>query len=197
MKSILSITILIFSQISWGHEAQKGRFHVSLGPFVYEPQIAVSPNYRVPNTPFGVGVLTEGNFNSSQGLEFGMFFLKSYYLIERDLIMSLEAIQRVAISTVFRTWIHPQFSFAFGVFSSYSMGDPKVIYSSNGDYGVSKSSANDVVEYGLDSSFQFEFFKQLTHLGIFDLRYHWSFTGKEKEAGNNLIMLVMYKWRVQ
>ncbi len=112
--------------------------------------------------------------------------------------MVVEQVKRMYIAMGWRHWFGRDFSLSPSFWSSYVMGDAKIIRS---DWvrldDLPRTSARDAVDYGFALSAQFEALHMDNFAVIFDLRYSHSVTAKRGEDMNQLGGLIAFKYFIQ
>jgi hypothetical protein len=117
------------------------------------------------------------------------------YSIEREGQKTVERTNRAQITAGYRHWFYPWLSGGLGFFSSYVMGEAAVIGQPIGDH--IDTSARDAVEYGFESSVQFETFRRGKYSALLDTRYAYSVTPKGGEEGNHYAVIFAIKYEAQ
>ena len=188
-------TILLFAlQGSRGlaHTPEEGKIWATFGPFAYQTKMH-DPDKKTP--AFGGGLVAEGDVDYNGGVEIAMIYIDKLYRIDRGGQSLEELIKRMYITTGYRHWFAKPFSFGGAFFSSYSMGDPKIIHDtfSSGDV---ETTARAITEYGFDFSLQWEMWSNETVAVVADGRYSWSLTRKAQEDADLYGVMIGLKYLV-
>lgn len=168
-----------------------------LGPFLYKTNYgAASPDLGSPELG-GFALIAEGDVNNHGGLEIGIFYLHKLYFRKQDSEALAEKVKQIYVTMGYRHWLGTKFSLAAALFSSYTMGDYRVIHSSFNPPNRADTSAQDTTEYGFDFSLQYEFWGRKRWAAVVDTRYSLSVTNKFQEDGDHYGVLVALKYLVQ
>jgi hypothetical protein len=191
LNLIILAIIYFFNFECFAHSPEEGMIWATTGPYVYRTKTSMS---HPGNTPYlGYGLAAEGDVDSNGGVEIAIFYIDKLYFIEKGDDHAVEQIKRMFITTGYRHWFNESFSFACALFSSYSMGDPKVVVAPETAEGLT-TSARDITEYGMDFSFQTEIWGNGQTAFVLDSRYSWSGTRKQREDADvyGLALAVKY-----
>ncbi len=181
MSKLNLITLVIIYLLNFeclAHSPEEGMIWATTGPYVYRTKTSMS---HPGNTPYlGYGLIAEGDVDSNGGVEIAIFYIDKLYFSDKGDAHVVEQIKRMFITTGYRHWFNETFSFAGAIFSSYSMGDPKVVVGPDNADGLA-TSARDITEYGMDFSFQTELWGNGQTAFVLDSRYSWSGTRNQRE----------------
>ena len=141
--------------------------------------------------------MVEGDIDHNGGLEIAAIFMRQYYSIQQNGLVVDEVGKRMYITIGYRHWFTSRLSSAVSFFSSYSMGDPRVVRNDFGTGPRPATSAKDATDYGFDFSVQYEPVRYKRFSLIADARYSLSVTTKPGESANFYGFLVGLKYFVQ
>jgi hypothetical protein len=200
MKNILIffiITLLCFTQVSFSYEPAEGQITATLGPNLNKTNFSNDINSEI-NAAYlrGFGLVTVGDINLKGGLEIGIFYMPRQYFLKREAQLLVEKIQEIHISMGYRKFINPYFSSSLSFYSSYSMGEPQILYSSFPNDSELNTSARDITEYGFDGAIQSEFWSHDKFAIIFEGRYSLSVTSKKNEKADQYGFLLGIRYLV-
>jgi hypothetical protein len=97
----------------------------------------------------------------------------------------------------YRFWMSSKFSTSLAFYSSYSMGEPQIVYDNFAPGTTIDTSARDTTEYGLDWALQAELWQSGRYALILDGRYSLSFTNKRQEQSNHYGVLFGIRYFIQ
>lgn len=177
------------------HQPSDGKVYATLGPFIFRTH-AMNHSFESPRR-LGFGVLAEGDLNMHGGLEVGGFYLPKYFSVKDGDQVITERAQKAYITLGYRYWPFEFWSFGLGFFSCYAMGDAQEVHSDYGSSSHPKTSAEDITDYGIDASMQFE--RSLSSIWSFvaDMRYSYSLTPHANEDSNHYGLILALKYLVQ
>lgn len=194
--SRFAFLLLIFGfSAANAHQAADGDIHASLGAMTYMGH-AIHTGYREPIF-MGPGLTAEADIDRRGGLEIGMFYLQNPFAVEQDGHLLVQQLKRMYVSTGYRHWFKPEFSLALGFSSSYAMGEGRVLRNDFPGDSHPQTSAQDVTEYGVDLSVQYEPFRRGRYALVVDGRYGLSLTPKPGEDSNHFGAFLALKYFVQ
>jgi hypothetical protein len=178
------------------HTPKEGDVWATLGGFAYRTKTPASGGEKVD---FGGGIAAEGDVDYNGGVEIAMLYLdKKYVRTDADAVV-VERIKRMYITTGYRHWLVPAFSAGAAIFSSYSMGDPKVVRWESGQSGEPPelhTSARKITEYGLDLSLQWELWSAGGFGVVADARYSFAMSRLQGEDADVYGLLLGLKYLV-
>lgn len=200
MKCIIRVffSILLFFNLNcFAYEPEEGKVTATLGPFYSRTNYGGGNSGS--NVAFlgGAGVVAVGDINKNGSLEVGMFYSPRVFFREHTDLLIAEKTQAMHISMGYRRWINSYFSTSLSFYSSYSMGDPVVIYSDFTSGTEIDTSARDVTEYGLDGSMQADLITYDKVTLIFSGRYSLSLTSKDNERADQFGFFLGLRFLVQ
>jgi hypothetical protein len=145
----------------------------------------------------GPALIVEGDVGPHGGIEISLFYLRNPFSIKQGGRVIAESVKRLYLSTGYRYWFTDKFSLAAAFFSTYTIGDPKVMRNDFGTDLAPQTSARDTTEYGADLSVQYEPFRKNRWAMVIDGRYAYSVTPKKREDSNHYGVLLALKYFVQ
>jgi hypothetical protein len=145
----------------------------------------------------GFGLIVVGDINQKGALEIGTFYMPHQYFREQETQQIVERIQELHISMGYRRFINSSFSTSLSFYSSYSMGDPQVIYTNFSNGPEINTSARDITEYGLDWAVQAELWNYNKFAIVFEGRYSLSLTHKINEKSDQYGFLLGIRYLIQ
>ncbi len=167
-----------------------------LGPYVYRGNFGADvPGFESPVLS-GSGLIVEGDLSNYGGLEISAFYMHKVFFREQNSRYIAEKVKMIYITMGYRRWFSENFSGGLSFYSSYPMGDGKVIYSDFPTYSVN-TSARDATEYGFDFSLQWEFWREEKWALALDARYSLSVTQKDHEDADHYGLLLGLKYEIQ
>lgn len=166
-----------WSTAVFAHVPHEGSIWATSGLFAYHTKTS---DDRGNSPGLGGGIAAEGDVDYNGGVEIAMIYEDKFYQIKTGAGSLEEKIKRMYITTGYRHWFVPRLSFGGAFFSSYSMGDAKVVHDSLHAPDL-KTSARDITEYGMDFSVQTELWSDEDFAVVADGRYSWSLTRKSHE----------------
>ncbi len=169
--------------------------YASFGPYVYQTH-RYHEQFEAPWSG-GFALVAEGDLNKYGGVELTLIYMNHLFGIEREDKKLIERQTRMYIATGWRHWFSKDFSLSPSFFSSYVMGDTKIIRSEFPQANPPTTSARDAVDYGIGLSAQYEVFHKDKFAVVVDGRYSWSATAKHGEDMNVYGFLVTFKYFIQ
>jgi hypothetical protein len=189
-----SITLL--PSQAQAYKPEIGRVSASTGPFVFDSDVKNNNNNFYPRPRIGYSLLVEAIFAKKSGIEVGLFYLNKPYLRDDGTNFLIQKTTRMYITTSYRYWLCDYFSSAIGIFSSFTMGDPKTLEKSAGLPDDFKTSASSIANYGVDLSLRFEYEIDKKNGLNFDFRYSYSWTQEADELTNHLLAGIFYRRQI-
>ncbi len=183
----------MFNLECFAHSPEEGQIWATTGPYFYQTKTSTSQPEKAPY--IGYGLIAEGDVDYNGGVEIAIFYMDKLYFIEKGGDQLVEQIKRMFITTGYRHWINRTFSFAGALFSSYSMGDAKVVVPSDTEEGI-MTSARDITEYGVDFSLQTEIWGNDEMAAVIDTRYSWSTTRNQREDADVYGVAFAFKYLI-
>jgi len=108
-----------------------------------------------------------------------------------------EQTQLMHITMGYKRWLNERFAVSLAFFSSYSMGDPKIVHNDFAPGDEPTTSARDTTEYGFDLALQSELWQKDRIALILDSRYSRSLTNKPSESADHYGFLLGIRYFVQ
>jgi hypothetical protein len=177
------------------HQPVDGDIYSSFGAITY---MTHNLDHSFDNPPLvSPGIVVEGDLTNHGGIEVSFFYLRNAFSLRRDHKTLVERVKRLYISTGYRHWFTQKFSAAGALFSTYTIGDAKVIHDEFPTGEAPNTSARDTSKYGLDFSVQYEPLRIDRFSLIVDGRYAYSFTAKPNEDSNHFGIFVAIKYFIQ
>lgn len=189
MRLLLGITIfaLLAALPAFAHTPAEGKVWGTVGPMAYRTGSNSVLASEEPNV--GGGVVAEGDVDQNGGVEIAMFYIDKLYLRRLESGLLAERIKRMYITTGYRHWFTPWISTALAFFSSYSMGDVRIIAGKEGPGPGDHTTARQITEYGADFSLEWEVWGDENTNFVIDGRYSKSMTAKRDERADLYGML--------
>jgi hypothetical protein len=123
--------------------------------------------------------------------------MRQFYSIQQDGLVLNTVSKRMYVILGYRHWWTSYLSSAGGFYSSYAMGDPRVVSSEFPADQHPSTSASDPTDYGFDFSFQLEPIRWEHWSLVLDARYSRSVTHKPAEAADFYGAIVGIKFLAQ
>jgi len=157
----------------------------------------VTQSVKQKESPYltGAGLIAQGDVDKNGGIEIALFYLDKFYLRRQGDDHITEKIKRMYVTTGYRHWFNKSFSSALAIYSSYSMGDARVVHDENTGGDV-PTTATEITEYGLDVSIQVELISNDELALVADSRYSQSLTAKSREDANVYGILLGLKYLI-
>jgi hypothetical protein len=196
-RKLFLLPLLFLSGALWAHTPEEGKIFATLGPFLY--QTNVFPPFSTSESPWlsGVGLVAEGDINSSGGIEIAMFYLHKQFFREKDDMKQIEMSKRMYITMGYRWWIGHKFSISPAFASAYSIGDYKIVRSDFPNREQTDTTARERSDYAIDLSVQWEFWSHDRFAAVLDARYSVAITAKPNEYANHYGGLIGIKYMIQ
>lgn len=196
-KKILFIILLLGTQVAQAYTPSEGKVTALGGPLLFKTNYdADTPGLHSPMLG-GIGLIAEGDLDDHGGLEISMFYMRKQYFRQMDGKYVAERAKALYVTMGYRRWFSSRFSGAIALFSSYSMGDPRVIYSDFTPAATPNTSARDTTEYGFDFSLQWEILNFNKYAVVLDTRYSLSVTEKDHEDSDHYGALLGLRYQIQ
>ena len=126
---IFLVILLLVSQSS-AYVPNEGNVTATLGTFLYKNNFP-DTKYGAHSPDFAsLGLIALGDLNTTGSLEIAIFDLQKLYYREQAGFELVEQKEVIHITMGYRYWINPYFSSSLSFYSSYSMGDVKIVHSS-------------------------------------------------------------------
>lgn len=200
MKNIIRVlfAILLFlTEETLAYDPVEGQVTATLGP--YFSRTNFGPLDSRLNTSYkpGTALIAVGDINEKASLEISMFYLPQMFFRQQDGKLISEKTQLMHIGMGYRRWWNHYFSTSLAFYSSYSMGDPKIVYSDFTPGTEINTSARDITEYGFDLSAQGDLWNSKLFTLVFETRYSLSVTSKPGEKSDQYGFLLGLRYMVQ
>lgn len=179
----------------YAHQPQDGEIRATGALYTYRN--VVRDHAFDPPWLTGGGVIVEGDLDDNGGAELSAFYLRQFYSIQKEGKVLDVIGKRMYVIAAYRHWWTPYFSTAAGLYSSYAMGDQRIVSSDFPTGQNPKTSASDATDYGFDFSLQVEPYQEKNWGVIVDTRYSRSVTAKPGEASDFYGVIVGIKFLAQ
>jgi hypothetical protein len=193
VNPIIIAILIMFNFECFAHTSEEGQIWVTTGPYFYQTKTSASQPEKAPYV--GYGLIAEGDVDFNGGVEIALFYLDKLYFLDRGGDQVVEKIKRMFITTGYRHWFKKTFSFAGALFSSYSMGDAKIVVAPD-KAGELRTSARDITEYGMDFSLQTEIWGNEQMAAVIVTRYSWSTTRNQGEDADVYGVALAFKYLI-
>lgn len=190
--------VIFFSAYkSYAYIATEGNVTASYGLFLYKTNFTGSD--QLPTSPVlgDLGFVTNGDITDKGSLEIALFHMNKMYYRNIDALYLAEKTELIHIMMGYRRWLSEKWSLGLGFYGAYSIGDYKILHSNSNVHEQIDTSARDTVEYGLDSSIQYELWSKNKESVFVDLRYSYSISNKENEKGDHYTLFLAYRHFIQ
>lgn len=195
MLGLFLANLVVFTNPVFAHQPEDGLVHASFGPYVFQTQALHNSFYSPPS--MGWALIAEGDLNKYGGLELTAIYMDPIFVVGRDQGKVIEKVKRMYIAMGYRHWFNPEISVSPSFFSSYVMGDAKVVKSDFARENTPDTSARDPVDYGFALSVQYEFLRSHRFAALLDARYSYSVTPKSREDSNVYGGIIAFKYFIQ
>ena len=197
LMGIVTFLLFVMNNPALAHVPEEGKVTAVVAPFFYKTFFeGTSTDVSSPLTA-GTALIAEGDIDKHGGLEIGVFFIQKLYLRKTDTEELAEKIKQVYITMGYRHWFNQKWSVAAAFFSTYVMGQRKIIHSTFLPPRNINTSASDTTEYGFDFSLQYEIWRHGDFSALIDTRYSYSITDKSNEFGDHYGFLIGLRYQVQ
>lgn len=195
----LSVAILcaLFPDVSFAYTAKEGNVTATFAPYFYQTRFQETDSGAKSPLLGGFGLIILGDANEKGSLEIGLFHTDKVYLREQSAKYIAQQVKLLQITMGYRWWLSQVWSTSLTFSSSYPMGDPTIVHNDFTSGTRPTTSAEDLTEYGVDLSVQYEFWQKDRWGAITDIRYHHSFTSKTREYGDHQGILVGLRYLIQ
>jgi len=187
----------LIGQNAAAYVAEEGKVSAAIGLFTSKTDFGTTPSGDSVPRYDGMGLVVNGDAYSGGGLEIALFVMSKAYVREVEGKFLAEKTRLLHITMGYRWYLSELYSFSAALSSGYAMGDPAVMFSDFAPNANPDTSARDVVEYGLDLSFQAELWAKGANSIVVDLRYCPSLTPKENEHASHLGGMIAFKQVIQ
>lgn len=197
LKCIFLVFLCTYTVKSHGYAPKEGNVTANLGPFVYQTRFKGSELGATARKQGGIGLLLNGDVNDKGALEIAMFHMNKIFFREEKGLFVAEETDLIHITMGYRRYLSSLISASLALFSSYSLGDPRLIHSDFPAGQEIDTSARDATEYGLDLALQYEIWAQDRYAAVVDARYAYSVTNKFNESGDHYGIFLTIRYFVQ
>lgn len=200
MKNFKFIFFGIFLTLSGpclAYTPSAGNVSAILGPFVYKTNFRGSESGVTSPQLGGFGLMAVGDVDDKGSLEIAMFDMHKLYIRQQSGLFISEEKEVIHITMGYRWWLNSYFSTSLTFYSSYSLGDPKIIHSDFPIGAEIDTSARDTTEYGFDFALQSELWSQGKYAVVADARYSLSVTNKKNENSDHYGIFLGVRYEVQ
>lgn len=182
---------------SFAYTPKEGNVTATLAPYFYQTRFQGSDSGAQSPYLGGFGLIVLGDANDKGSLEIALLHTNKIYFREQGEKYIAEQVKLMQITMGYRWWLSHLWSASLTFTSSYPMGDSSIVHS---DFAVGQeptTSADDLTEYGLDISVQYDIWQNEKWAVISDFRYSLSVTNKPREYGDQQGILIGVRYLVQ
>ncbi len=191
------LTILIINNLAAAYEPSSGNVSAILGPYVYKTNFTSTASGVTSPTLGGYGLMAVGDVSDHGSLEIAMFDMHKLFLRDQSGLYIVEEKEVVHITMGYRWWLNPYFSTSLTFYSSYALGNPKIIHSDFATGTEIDTSARDTTEYGFDFAVQSELWSHEKYAVVADARYSLSVTNKANEKSDHYGLFLGLRYLIQ
>ncbi len=193
----LFITFLLTSNLALGYTPREGNVTATLGTFAFKTNFSGSQTGAASRTLAGLGLIALGDINHIGSLEIAMFDLHKVYFREENGKYLAEEKEVIHITMGYRYWINPYFSSSLAFYSSYSLGEIRLVHSDFAPGTEIDTSARDTTEYGFDLAVQGDIWGNDRWAVVSEVRYSLSVTSKKNENSDHYGAFIGLRYQVQ
>ncbi len=200
MKNIKFMFYFIFLTLSsptFAYSPSSGSVNAIFGPYAYKTNFGGSDSGVTSPYRGGYGLMAVGDVSDWGSLEIAMFDMHKLYVRQQSGLFVAEEKEVVHITMGYRWWLNHYLSTSLTFYSSYSLGDPRIIHSDFPIGAEIDTSARDTTEYGFDIALQSELWSYEKYAVVADARYSISVTNKENEKSDHYGLFVGVRYLVQ
>jgi hypothetical protein len=180
------------------HIPEEGMVWATVGPLVNRTFESPQGPGEIAKYYNGFGLMVEGDTSKHGGIELGLFHLERQYHLKYKGDFLVQRVNRIHAPIGYRWWHGDKFSTMLGIYSSYRMGDVvEVVRPASIDKSVETSAEEDLCEYGLDFSLQWELLRIDRYAGVLDWRYSYVLSENAHESSDHFTLLVGLKYLIQ
>ncbi len=190
-------SIFLVSTSVLAYTPSEGNVTATLGTFGYKTNFAGSPSGAVSRNLAGLGLVALGDINNIGSLEIAMFDLHKVYFREEAGKYIAEEKEVIHITMGYRYWINPYFSSSLSFYSSYSLGEVRIVHSDFTPGTEIDTSARDTTEYGFDLAFQGDIWSNEKWAVVGEARYSLSVTSKKSEQSDHYGIMLGARYQIQ
>lgn len=176
---------------------QEGNVTATLGSFFYKTNFQDSPTGASSPNRAGLSLIAVGDINTVGSLEIGLFDLHKIYFRDELGKYIAEEKEVMHITMGYRYWINPYFSTSLSFYSSYSLGETKLIHSDFAPGLEIDTSAQDTTEYGFDWAVQGDVWGNEKWAVVGEARYSLSVTSKPAEKSDHYGFMLGLRYAIQ
>lgn len=191
-----SVVFLVCSSVS-AYTPSEGNVTATLGTFGYKTNFSGSATGAASRNLAGLGLIALGDINNIGSLEIAMFDLHKVYFREEAGKYIAEEKEVIHITMGYRYWINPYFSSSLSFYSSYSLGEVRLVHSDFAPGTEIDTSARDTTEYGFDFAFQGDIWSSEKWAVIGEARYSLSVTSKKSEQSDHYGVMLGVRYQIQ
>lgn len=184
-----------FSPLAWSYSPHAGNVTAALGPYIHK----TNDQHFGLNSPTdtGVGLIANGDTNSTGALEVALFKYNMTYFRERSGLKISESTDLLEIAMGYRYWALPWLSGSLSFYSTYSMGGVSVRQSQFPPGQELETSAHATTMYGFDFDLQQEIWNHEKFSVVADERYGLSITSRSGEKADQYGVFVGLRYLIQ
>ncbi|MEZ0393186.1 MAG: hypothetical protein ACAH59_13275 [Pseudobdellovibrionaceae bacterium] len=197
LAKFLIFALFLTSSDLWAYVPKEGNVTAAVGPYLHQNDFQSAGSRLEVPVLGGFALIAQGDVNDRGSLDLGFFYLQKDFYRDQGSQFLAEKTDMLLVTMGYRWWLSERFSTAFAFFSSYTMGEPEVMYRTVTPGESFDTSATDITEYGLQFSLQAELWTQDQFALILDGRYSYFLTLKENEHGNDYGALIALRYLVQ
>ncbi len=197
LKCVFLVFLCSLTELAFAYSPKEGNVTANLGPFIYQTHFKGSIKGASSPKHGGIGFLVNGDVNDKGALEIAMFHMNKIFFREENGLFVAEETDLVHITMGYRRYLSNTLSASLALYSSYTLGDPRLVHSDFSPGQEIDTSARDVTEYGLDLAIQYEIWQQDRYSVVFDARYAYSVTNKFNESGDHYGTFLSLRYFVQ
>lgn len=194
---IFFLNLLMFTSHTFAYSPKEGNVTATLGPFFYRTYFP-SASSGLKSPVFGdIAIIANGDISDHGALEVALFHMQKLFIREQAGGYIAEQTELIHITMGYRRWLNSYFSASMAFFSSYAIGDSRLVHSDFSSATELTTSARDITEYGFDFSLQTQIWNNELYSVLLDTRYSRSVTAKSSENADHYGALIAFKYIVQ
>lgn len=188
---------LLLAIASHAYEPKEGKVTATLGHFWNRTNFSGPNENRLAPWQDGIGLIATGDSSSKGSIEVGFFQMSKRFIRKSQGKYIGQKAELVQINMGYRWWLSPYFSTSLSFFSSYTKGSPNTYYNDFAPDPAPKTSAEDITEYGFDTSIQAQVWESGRYSVVLEPRYSYSVTKKFKESGDHYGVFLGIRYLLQ
>ncbi len=196
LVKFFSVVFLVCSS-ALAYTPSEGNVTATLGTFGYKTNFSGSASGAASRNLAGLGLIALGDLNDIGSLEIAMFDLHKVYFREESGKYIAEEKEVIHITMGYRYWINPYFSSSLSFYSSYSLGEVRLVHSDFAPGTEIDTSARDTTEYGFDFALQGDIWSSEKWAVIGEARYSLSVTSKKSEQSDHYGVMLGVRYQIQ